>query len=43
MRGVQQGHTVNKLGITYHENEENEEDKGREVDGSEHWIGLFNF
>lgn len=30
-------------GSTYHENEENEEDKGCEVDGSKHWIGLLNF
>lgn len=29
-------------GSTYHENEENEEDKGGEVDGSEHWIGLLD-
>lgn len=30
-------------GLTHHENEENEEDKACEVDGSKHWIGLLYF
>ena len=28
---------------THHEDEENEEDEGGEVDGSEHWIRLLDF
>lgn len=28
--------------LTHHENEENEEDKRGEVDGSEHWVRLLN-
>lgn len=39
--------TINKRitanGLTHHENEENEEDKACEVDGSKHWIGLLYF
>lgn len=46
MRGVQQGNILGgsqKFYFSYHENEENEEDKGGEVDGTEHRIGLLNF
>lgn len=32
-----------KFYFSYHENEENEENKGGEVDGSQHWIGLLDF
>lgn len=44
VRGMQQVNKGNKhKGSTYHENEENEEDKGHKVDGSKHCIGFLNF